>query len=135
MELLYFISGILTVGVVYGIILLRAVKSSHTELLTRHQSQLNISSIRNNEFEGQLGDLKILIGDIQESMKKDQYENLSEINGKLRSGVLLAETNSRKISENEMVFNKNISDAFSEIQQVKVNLKALIQDPSLLSRY
>ena len=122
-------------GVVYGIILLRAVKSSHTELLTRHQSQLNISSIRNNEFEGQLGDLKILIGDIQESMKKDQYENLSEINGKLRSGVLLAETNSRKISENEMVFNKNISDAFSEIQQVKVNLKALIQDPSLLSRY
>lgn len=135
MELLYFISGILSVGVVYGIILLRNVKSSHTDLLARHQSQSNISSIRNADLDDQLDNLKLLIGDIQANMEKDQYESLSEINGKLRDGILLAEANNRKIGENAKVFNKNITDAFTQIQQLRGNLKALGQDPNMLSRY
>ena len=80
MELLYFISGVLSVGVVYGVRLLRSVKSSHMELLARHQSQSNISSIRNADIDDAIDDLKVLIGDIQASMEKDQYENLGNIN-------------------------------------------------------
>ena len=135
MELLYFINGILTVGIVYGIILLRAVKSSHTELLARHQSQSNTSSIRNADLDDQLDSLKLLIGDIQSSMEKDQYESLSEINGKLRDGILLAEANNRKIADNAKVFNKNITDAFTQIQQLRGNIKILGQDPNMSSRY
>jgi len=68
-------------------------------------------------------------------MEKDQYESLSEINGKLRDGILLAESNNRKISENAKVFNKNVTDAFNEINGLKQNIKALIQDPNMLTRY
>ena len=135
MELLYFISGVLSVGVLYGVKLLRTVKSSHTELLARHQSQSNISSIRNADTDDAIDSLKLLVKDIQTNMEKDQYESLSEINGKLRDGVLLAESNNRKISENAKVFNKNVTDAFNEINGLKQNIKALIQDPNMLTRY
>ncbi len=135
MELLYFISGVLSVGVVYGVRLLRSVKSSHADLLVRHQSQLNFSSIRNADIDDEIDNLKVLIGDIQSSMEKDQYESLSEINGKLRDGILLAEANNRKIADNAKVFNKNVTDAFSEIQQIKNLLKIIIQDPNMTSNY
>ena len=135
MELLYFIGGILSVGVLYGVRLLRSVKSSHTELLARHQSQSNISFIRNADIDDAIDGLKLLVKDIQTNMEKDQYESLSEINGKLRDGILLAEANNRKIGENAKVFNKNITDIMNEIQQIKRGLKALGQDPNMLSRY
>tara|TARA_B110000027_G_C16087759_1_gene286831 strand:+ start:459 stop:866 length:408 start_codon:yes stop_codon:yes gene_type:complete len=135
MEILYFIAGILSVGIVYGITLLRSVKSSHTEMLARHQSQSNISSIRNADLDDQLDSLKLLISDIQSNMEKDQYESLSEINGKLRDGILLAEANNRKIADNAKVFNKNVTDAFTQIQQLRNNIKALGQDQQGVSRY
>jgi len=135
MELLYFIGGVLSVGVLYGVRLLRSVKSSHTELLARHQSQSNISSMRSIDIDEAIEDLRLLVKDIQASMEKDQYESLSEINGKLSDGILLAESNNRKISENARVFNKNVTDAFSEIQQVKNALKIIAQDPNMTSNY
>ena len=135
MELLYFISGILTVGVLYGIKLLRTVKSSHTDLLTRYQSQSNISSIRNADLDDQLDDLKLLIGDIQSKMEKDQYESLTEINKqikKLGEDVFL---NSQNLKQSNQVFNKNVTDAFSEINGLKQNIKGLLQDPNIIDRY
>ena len=135
MELLYFISGVLSVGVLYGVRLLRLIKSSHTELLARHQSQSNISSMRSIDVDEAIEDLRLLVSDIQSNMEKDQYESLSEINGKLRDGILLAEANNRKISENAKVFNKNVTDAFTDIQQLKNSLKVLSQNPNMTSNY
>ena len=135
MELLYFISGVLSVGVLYGVKLLRTVKSSHTELLARHQSQSNISSIRYSDLSDDLKTMENLVMDISSKMEKDQYESLSEINGKLRDGILLAEANNRKISENAKVFNKNVTDAFTDIQQLKNSLKVLSQNPNMTSNY
>ena len=135
MEILYFIAGVLSVGVVYGITLLRSVKSSHTELLARHQSQSNISSMRYGDLSDDLKTLEDMVMDIQSNMEKDQYESLSEINGKLRDGILLAEANNRKIADNAKVFNKNVTDAFTQIQQLRNNIKALGQDQQGISRY
>ena len=135
MELLYFISGVLSVGVLYGVRLLRSVKSSHTELLARHQSQSNISSIRNADLDDQLDGLKLLIGDIQSKMEKDQYESLTEINKqikKLGEDVFL---NSQNLKQSNQVFNKNVTDAFSEINGLKQNIKGLLQDPNIIDRY
>jgi hypothetical protein len=135
MEILYFIAGILSVGIIYGIILLRSVKLSHTDLLARHQSQSNISSMRSIDVDEAIEDLRLLVNDIQSNMEKDQYESLSEINGKLRDGILLAEANNRKIADNAKVFNKNVTDAFTQIQQLRSNIKALAQDPNMSSNY
>ena len=135
MELLYFISGILSVGVVYGIILLRTVKSSHTDLLARHQSQSNISSIRNIESKEELEALRILIEDIQANMEKDQYESLSGINKRIKELDTVAYSALEKVQFASKSNDKNFGTVFSEIQQLKNNLKALGQDPNMLSRY
>jgi len=135
MELLYFISGVLSVGVVYGVYLLRTVKSSHTDLLARHQSQSNISSIRQDDLKQEVEDLKTMIMDIQSNMEKDQYENLGNINRRIKELDTVVYGNLEKIKQSNQVFTKNISDVFSEIQQLKTNIKALGQDPNMLSRY
>jgi uncharacterized protein YoxC len=135
MELIYFISGIITVGAVYSVILLRNIKSSHTGLLTRHQSQSNISSIRFDEYKDELEDLNILLEDIQGKMEKDQYESVSEINKEIKAlSTSLDETIGRM--EFAMKSNdKNFSTVFSEIQQLKNNYKTMLQDPNFLNRY
>jgi methyl-accepting chemotaxis protein len=135
MELIYFISGILTVGVVYGIILLRAVKSSHTELLTRHQLQSNISSIRNADIDDAIDGIELLVKDIQSNMEKDQYESLSEINRRINELDAVAYKNLENASLTRQTNDGNFGKIFNEIQQVKTNIKTLGQDPNFLSRY
>jgi len=135
MEILIYISGLLTaLGIVIGVIAFKLNKK-YIELLKKNQSISNISSIRDAENNTKLRDLEVLIGDIQNAMEKDQYESLSEINGKLRDGILLAEANNRKIADNAKVFNKNVTDAFTQIQQLRNNIKALSQDPNMSSNY
>ncbi len=135
MEILIYISGLLTtLGMVIGFTAFKLNKK-YVDLLNKTQSISNISSIRNSENITKLRDLEVLIGDIQNTMEKDQYESLSEINGKLREGILLAERNNRKIGENAKVFNKNVTDAFTQIQQLRSNIKALSQDPNMSSNY
>ena len=135
MELLYFISGILSVGILYSISLLRTVKSSHTELLKKYQSQSAISSIRFDEYKDELEGLNILLVDIQGKMEKDQYESVSEINKRIeRLDVLLKNTISKREFASQSN-EKNFNTVFNEIQQLKNGMKALGQDPNMVSRY
>ena len=39
------------------------------------------------------------------------------------------------LKQSNQVFNKNVTDAFNEIMQLKNNIKVLIQDPNMSSRY
>lgn len=135
MELIYFISGILSVGVLYGVRLLRSVKSSHTELLERHQLQSNISSIRNADVDDAIDDLKVLVREIQANMEKDQYESLSSINKRIKELDTVAYGNVSKIEQSNKVFNKNVTDAFNEIMQLKNTIKFMAQDPNMTSNY
>tara|TARA_R100000951_G_scaffold115428_1_gene123475 strand:- start:168 stop:575 length:408 start_codon:yes stop_codon:yes gene_type:complete len=135
MELIYFISGILTVGTVYGVLLLRKVKSSYDELLARHQSQSNISSIRSADIDDEMDNLKLLVNNIQSNMEKDQYESLTKINKRIKELDTVVYGNVDKIKQSNKVFNKNVTDAFNEITQLKQNIKILGQDPNMLSRY
>ena len=135
MELLYFISGILSVGVIYGILLLRTVKSSHTDLLARHQSQSNISSVRFSEMVDDMDSLNNLVRDIQSGMEKDQYENLAKINTDLKMVSALANATNNRLGEVNKVMLKTTSDAFTQIQQLKSNLKQAIQGPNMTSQY
>ena len=135
MELIYFISGILTVGVGYGVVLLRKVKSSHTELLERYQSQSNISSIRESDFEVKIKDLNTLLLDIQGKMEKDQYASISEINERIKFLEGLITKNTQNINNAANTFNKDIAEVFSQINQLKRNLNKIGEDPNMVSRY
>lgn len=135
MELLYFIGGVLSVGVLYGVKLLRTVKSSHTDLLARYQSQSNISSVRFDDFKEELEDLNYLVMDIQKKMEKDQYESVSGINKELENLKGQVYNIQEKQDQGNQQKMKLISDNINEIQQLKANIKALIQDPNMLTRY
>ena len=128
MELLYFISGILTVGILYGVRLLRTIKSSHTDLLARYQSQSNISSIRFDDFRNELEDLNYLVMDIQKKMEKDQYKSVSGINKKIEELAQLSNAINVREAQLSKLVDNNFSKVYSEIQQVKKNIKALSQD-------
>ena len=135
MELIYFISGILTVGVGYGVVLLRKVKSSHTELLERYQSQSNISSIRESDFDVKIKDLNTLLLDIQGKMEKDQYASISEINERIKFLEGLISKNTQNTNNAANTFNKDIAEVFSQINQLKRNLNKIGEDPNMVSRY
>ena len=135
MEIIYFISGILTVGVGYGVVLLRKVKSSHTELLKKYQSQSNISSIRESDFEVKIKDLNTLLLDIQGKMEKDQYASISEINERIKFLEGLITKNTQNINKSANTFNKDIAEVFSQINQLKRNLNKIGEDPNMVSRY
>ena len=135
MELLYFISGVLSVGVLYGVKLLRSVKSSHTDLLSSFNKSSHISSARRADLREEIEDIKTLIIDIQANMEKDQYESLSSINKRIKELDAVAYDNVSKLKFAGESNDKNFGTVFSEIQQLKNNLKALGQDPNMLSRY
>ncbi len=135
MELIYFISGILTVGVVYGVILLRSVKSSHTELLSSFNKSSYISSTRRAELREELEDIKVMIMDIQSNMEKDQYESLTEINRRINELDAVAYKNLENANLTRQTNDGNFGKIFNEIQQVKTNIKTLGQDPNFVSRY
>ncbi len=73
--------------------------------------------------------------DIQSNMEKDQYESLSSINKRIKELDAVAYENLNKIQQSNKVFNKNVTDAFNEITQLKQNIKVLGQDPNMLTRY
>ena len=123
MELIYFISGILTVGVVYGVILLRSVKSSHTELLSSFNKSSYISSTRRAELREELDDIKVMIMDIQSNMEKDQYESLTEINRRINELDAVAYKNLENANLTRQTNDGNFGKIFNEIQQVKTNIK------------
>ena len=135
MEIIYFISGILTVGVGYGVVLLRKVKSSHTELLKKYQSQSNISSIRESDFDVRIKDLNTLLLDIQGKMEKDQYASISEINERIKFLEGLISKNTQNTNNAANTFNKDIAEVFSQINQLKRNLNKIGEDPNMVSRY
>lgn len=135
MELIYFISGILVVGTVYGVNLLRHVKSSHTELLAKYQSQSNISTIRYAELYDEIKAAGRLIADVQVEMEKDQYASITKINKELKNLREISSRNAREQNDSSKAFTTNVTKAFNEIQTLKNNLKKLGQDPNFLNRY
>ena len=135
MELIYFISGILTVGVVYGVNLLRHVKSSHTDLLDKYQSQSNISSLRYSEIGEMVDEMKLYVNDIQTKLEKDSYKEMVTLKKKLDNNSKEVKDLRDKLDININTADRSFSQVFNEIQTVKSQVKKLGEDPNFISRY
>ncbi|MDA9981248.1 hypothetical protein N9H39_00605 [Gammaproteobacteria bacterium] len=79
--------------------------------------------------------LNNLVRDIQSGMEKDQYENLAKINTDLKMVSELANATNNRLGEVNKVMQKTTSDAFTQIQQLRSNLKQAIQGPNMTSQY
>ena len=112
MELIYFISGILTVGTVYGVLLLRKVKSSHASLLESSQHSSNIYSVRYKDMQDKLNDMTEHMNSIKGLMEKDSYENLTKTRkkiGTIENDIIgIQKTLNNDINTTEKSFNKGI---------------------------
>ena len=139
MELIYFISGILTAGVVYGVSLLRHVKSSHADLLNKYDKSTSISSLRHSEVGEMVDDMKLYVNDIQDKLSKDSYSETIKLSEQLnvfteniedRLNVL-----EKKVNDDIKLTDKSFNKVFTEIQAAKNSVKALGENPNFLSKY
>tara|TARA_Y100000114_G_C11577760_1_gene239559 strand:+ start:50 stop:457 length:408 start_codon:yes stop_codon:yes gene_type:complete len=135
MELIYFISGILTAGIVYGANLLRHIKSSHTEILDKYQSQSNISSLRYSEMGEMVKEMKLYVNDIQDKLSKDSYTETTRLLGKIKDYSNELDDVRSKLNKDINMTEKSFNKVFSDIQSLKNQIKALGEDPNFLSRY
>lgn len=135
MEVLIYISGLLTTLI--AVLITAAIKTNkkYTTLLAANQSTSNISSMRYEDMREKIEDMKLLIMDIQSTMEKDQYESLSGINKELRVVSELALANNRKIGENAKSQNQTQTEILNQITLMKGNIKAMGQDQRSISRY
>jgi len=132
MELLYFISGILTVGIVYSIVLLRKNQSSYADATARLQSHLNISSLRYEEMNEDLKAMEDLVMDLTSKMEKDQYSSVSEINKSIGEIKEMTNAMNVRISANQKIMETSISRTSTEINTLKNSFKQLGQDPNFI---
>ena len=132
MELLYYIGGILSVGIIYAIFLLRRNQSHYHDALARLQSFQNISSIRNGDVKDKIDELTEYTKDIKSKMKKDQYSSVSETNNRIGELNKMASAMNIKITQNQKILETNISRTSTEINTMKNTLKQLGQNPDFI---
>lgn len=132
MELLYFISGILTVGIVYSILLLRKNQSSYADAIERLQSHQNLSSIRFGDMDEEIDRINLYALDIKSKLEKDQYTSVAEINKKLEELTSMVNVMNNRLGVNQKVMETSISKTTTEINTLNNRLKALGQDPNFV---
>ena len=135
MELIYFISGIVTVGVGYGMWLLTKVRSSHKELLRSNQHSTNISSARYGEMKEKVDEMNAYVKDIESQLSKDGYMSTQKLSKRMTKLETSLDTHKKALDVDVRTSDTSFGKAFTEIQTLKKNLKALGQDPNFLNRY
>jgi len=135
MELIYFISGIVTVGVGYGMWLLTKVRSSHKELLRSNQHSTNISSARYGEMREKVDEMNVYVRDIESQLSKDGYMSTQKLSKRMTKLETSLETHKKALDMDVRTSDTSFGKAFTEIQTLKKNIKALGQDPNFLNRY
>jgi len=142
MELIYFISGILTVGTVYGVLLLRKVKSSHTELLEESSRLYSLTQITQDEIAGKFDSVRdqlIEVLDNNEKLRKqmsdDAYMGNTELNQRITE---LAKTFNKQGLNNKKLFDvadSQFRKINSDVQILNGTIKKFQDDPNLKARY
>jgi CTP synthase (UTP-ammonia lyase) len=132
MELLYFISGILSVGITYSIVLLRKNQSNYTSALEKLQSFMNISSVNVAELRDTVSLVEEKYFDIIEKLEKDQYASISEINERLKDLSRQTNAMNERLSQVSKTLNNHISQSSVERNTLKNNFKKLSQDPNFI---
>ena len=135
MELIYFISGILTAGVAYGVNLLRHVKSSHTELLDKYTKSSTISSIRYSEMGDMIEEMKMYVNDIQDKMEKDSYRETVKLLKEVEEYSIKIRNLESKVVDDINRTEKSFVKTTNDIQTLKNQIQKLGEDPNFISRY
>jgi hypothetical protein len=132
MELLYFISGILSVGITYSIVLLRKNQSNYTDALASLQSFKNIFSMNLDDIRTNVEFVETKYSEILSKLEKDQYASISEVNGQLKDLSRQTNAMNERLSQVSKTLNNHISQSSVERNTLKNNFKKLSQDPNFI---
>tara|TARA_R110001592_G_scaffold358221_1_gene662465 strand:+ start:1109 stop:1537 length:429 start_codon:yes stop_codon:yes gene_type:complete len=142
MELLYFISGILTVGTIYGVLLFRQIKSSHTTLLEEINQHKDSTHDFTNNMDTELliisNELENISGyytNVKNQMEEDNYEGNVKLNQRITD---IATEFNRQGNGNKQLFD-TIDEMFkktnNDISQLKLRTKGLGDNRNAIDRY
>ena len=142
MELIYFISGVLTVGTVYGVLLLRKVKSSYDEVLEESSRLYSLTQMTQDEISGKFDSVREQLIEVLDNNEKlgkqmsdDAYAGNTELNERITElAGLFNEQGNRNKSLFDMA-DKQLRQNQREIQQANSTLKKIVDDPTTLARY
>ena len=132
MELLYFIVGILSMAVLYAVIQVIITKNENIDLrLNIEDLSYNIEDYIQESLED-LENLESRITSVQDKLEEDSYDNISGITKQLAELNKMTNAMNVRLGDGAKFTEKQLSAAFTEIQQLKTNIKALNQDPNLM---
>lgn len=135
MEILFFISGILSVAWLHGVFQVRKIQREYTEVLASLQHTSNISSLRYGETNEKLDETNLYIQDVKDTLGKDSYSGINELNLKLEE----FETSFRTVTDRNNNFigitEGEIKRIYGEIENTQAMIRALKEDPNFNNRY
>ena len=142
MELIYFISGVLTVGTVYGVLLLRKVKSSYDEVLEESSRLYSLTQMTQDEISGKFDSVREQLIEVLDNneklgkqMSNDAYAGNTELNQRITD---LSKTFNQQGNNNKKLFDvadSQFRKINSDIQILNGALKRFQDDPDLKARY
>ena len=135
MELIYFISGIITVLAIYSAVYLRSVKTKYNELLTSLQSSSNISSIRYAESVERNDALDQYIREVKEKLEEDNYTGITDLTKRIEdlNGALVGQQ--QRSNQFINTTEGEVKKLYNEIQNTQGMIRALKEDPNFNNRY
>ena len=136
MELVIFYGfGVISVSIAYLLYKGDKIKKQNNHMLDRLQHHLNISSLRESDFNEQIGDMKAHIGDINSAMKKDSYESVSRMNQRLEKLNKELDILKRVVSDGGKQNQEYFKTLNDKITVTSNTLEALRNDPNMISKY
>ena len=130
MEILIYISGVLTTVCIVSVIgFIRAYKK-YTLLLESNQHISNISSIRNAEVNERLDEMMDIVRVIQ-----NDYVPNGDLSERIKNIDNILEEMAKKIAKDRSFTEKVQFDAGNNIQRLNDRINKIGQDPGLQSNY
>jgi len=126
-----FINGALLLATVYYVITAHQTKVAYESMLEHQSSLQSRQSYENQLLREKAEDMETLITDIQSSMEKDNYSDLSNINNKIKMIEAVLENHSKSWTL-EQSFEKKVQESLSNIKQW---IKRMGDDPTLIRGY
>ena len=135
MELLFFISGVLSVAWLHGVFQIRKIQREYTEVLASLQHTSNISSLRYGETNEKLDETNLYIQDVKSSLESDTYTGINDVGKRLTE----FETSFKSVTDRNNNFinttEGEVRKLYGEIQITQAMIRALKEDPNFNNRY
>ena len=80
-------------------------------------------------------DMEVYVGDIQTKLEKDSYKATTRLSKDMEKQFQIVGKLDSKVVNNINTTEKSLEKAFTEIQTMKNQIRALGEDPNFISRY